>query len=85
LAPEVRLGEIEKLWTDEINTERAWKGFVPKLLEEWHELNLLVCWHHIQTRILEPESTVMLLANVGFLAIPRVVIFNLNSSKYYEL
>ena len=43
LAPEVHLREIEKLWTDEIIIDAAWKTFVPKLLEEWQELILLVC------------------------------------------
>ncbi|KAH9003501.1 hypothetical protein EDB86DRAFT_2826628 [Lactarius hatsudake] len=60
LAPEVHLREIEKLWTDEIIIDTAWKSFIPKLLEEWQELMLL--------------STVMLSANVGFLAIPGVVV-----------
>ncbi|KAH9172700.1 hypothetical protein EDB89DRAFT_2069374 [Lactarius sanguifluus] len=60
LAPEVHLQEIEKLWTDEIIIDTAWKSFIPKLLEEWQELMLL--------------STVMLSANVGFLAIPGVVV-----------
>ncbi|KAN0127127.1 hypothetical protein V8E53_015065 [Lactarius tabidus] len=66
LAPEIHLQEIEKLWTDEIIIDAAWKGFVPKLLEEWQELILL--------------STVMLSANVGFLAIPGVVISTLNDN-----
>jgi hypothetical protein len=43
LAPEIHLQEIEKLWTDEIIIDAAWKSFVPKLLEEWQELILLVC------------------------------------------
>ncbi|KAH8982875.1 hypothetical protein EDB92DRAFT_2040114, partial [Lactarius akahatsu] len=60
LAPEVHLQEIEKLWTDDVIIDTAWKSFVPKLLEEWQELILL--------------STVMLSANVGFLAIPGVVV-----------
>ncbi|KAH9172699.1 hypothetical protein EDB89DRAFT_854812 [Lactarius sanguifluus] len=60
LAPEVHLQEIERLWTDDVIIDTAWKSFVPKLLEEWQELILL--------------STVMLSANVGFLAIPGVVV-----------
>ncbi|KAH9027058.1 hypothetical protein EDB84DRAFT_1239959, partial [Lactarius hengduanensis] len=60
LAPEVHLQEIEKLWTDDVIIDSAWKSFVPKPLEEWQELILL--------------STVMLSANVGFLAIPGVVV-----------
>ncbi|KAI9458568.1 hypothetical protein BJY52DRAFT_1212082 [Lactarius psammicola] len=66
LAPEVHLQEIDKLWTDGIIIDAAWKSFVPKLLEEWQELILL--------------STVMLSANVGFLAIPAVVLSNLNNN-----
>jgi hypothetical protein len=84
LAPEVHLKEVEKLWTDEIIIETVWKSFMSKLLGEWEELILWVC---IQTRILQlhttnilPQSTVMLTANVGFLAIPGVVISNINNS-----
>lgn len=66
LSPEVHLRELEKLWTDEIIIERVWKSFMTKLLEEWGELILL--------------STVMLTANVGFLAIPGVIISDLNSN-----
>ncbi|KAI9438578.1 hypothetical protein H4582DRAFT_2098566, partial [Lactarius indigo] len=61
-APEVHLQDIQKLWTDEIIIETVWKGFMTRLLDEWVEL---VLW-----------STVMLTANVGFLAIPGVVISN---------
>ncbi|KAF8256627.1 hypothetical protein EI94DRAFT_277482 [Lactarius quietus] len=66
LAPEVHLKEVEKLWTDEIIIERVWKTFMTKLLGEWEEL---ILW-----------STVMLTANVGFLAIPGVVISNINET-----
>ncbi|KAI9458587.1 hypothetical protein BJY52DRAFT_412734 [Lactarius psammicola] len=65
LAPEVHLRELEKLWTDEVIIETAWKNFMTKLLEEWGEL---ILW-----------STVMLTANVGFLAIPGVIISNINN------
>ncbi|KAH9059584.1 hypothetical protein EDB87DRAFT_1577599 [Lactarius vividus] len=64
LAPEVHLQEMEKVWTDEIIIERVWRGFTTKLVGGWEELILL--------------STVMLSANVGFLAIPGVVISNIN-------
>jgi len=57
---------LEKLWTDEVIIETVWKNFMTKLLDEWGEL---ILW-----------STVMLTANVGFLAIPGVVISNLNSN-----
>ncbi|KAI9438581.1 hypothetical protein H4582DRAFT_182781 [Lactarius indigo] len=66
LAPEVHLQDIQKLWTDEIIIETVWKGFMTKLVGEWEEL---ILW-----------STVMLTANVGFLAITGVVISNINSS-----
>jgi len=65
LAPEVHLKDLEKLWTDEIIIETVWKSFMSKLLGEWEEL---ILW-----------STVMLTANVGFLAIPGVVISNINN------
>ncbi|KAH9003471.1 hypothetical protein EDB86DRAFT_2799202 [Lactarius hatsudake] len=64
LAPEVHLRELEKLWTDEVIIEAVWKSFMTRLLEEWGEL---ILW-----------STVMLTANVGFLAIPGVIISNIN-------
>ncbi|KAH9003374.1 hypothetical protein EDB86DRAFT_2891767 [Lactarius hatsudake] len=66
LAPEVHLQDINKLWTDEIIIETVWKGFMSKLVGEWGEL---ILW-----------STVMLTANVGFLAITGVVISNINNS-----
>ncbi|KAH9074152.1 hypothetical protein EDB83DRAFT_2515916 [Lactarius deliciosus] len=66
LAPEVHLQDINKLWTDEIIIETVWKSFMSKLVGEWEEL---ILW-----------STVMLTANVGFLAITGVVISNINDS-----
>ncbi|KAH9003371.1 hypothetical protein EDB86DRAFT_2891724 [Lactarius hatsudake] len=67
LAPEVHLQDIKKLWTDEIIIETVWKSFMTKLVGEWEEL---ILW-----------STVMLTANVGFLAIPGVVISNINNTE----
>ncbi|KAI0289786.1 hypothetical protein B0F90DRAFT_1672279 [Multifurca ochricompacta] len=67
LAPEVQLQEVEKLWTDEIIIETVWKSFMTELLEEWDDV---ILW-----------STVMLTANVGFLAIPGVVLSNLSGSS----
>ncbi|KAH9962948.1 hypothetical protein BC827DRAFT_1375672, partial [Russula dissimulans] len=67
LAPEVHLREMEKLWTDEVIIETVWKSFMTKLLEEWEDV---ILW-----------SAVMLTANVGFLAIPGVVLSNLNGSN----
>ncbi|KAF8267957.1 hypothetical protein EI94DRAFT_1729155, partial [Lactarius quietus] len=65
LAPEVHLKEVEQLWTDEVIIETVWKSFMTELLKEWDDL---ILW-----------STVMLTANVGFLAIPGVVISNINN------
>jgi len=67
LAPEVHLREMERLWTDEVIIETVWKTFMSKLLGEWEGV---ILW-----------STVMLTANVGFLAIPGVVLSNLNGSS----
>jgi len=66
LAPEVHLREMEKLWTDEVIIETDWKTFMSKLLGEWEGV---ILW-----------STVMLTANAGFLAIPGVVLSNLNGN-----
>ncbi|KAI9458695.1 hypothetical protein BJY52DRAFT_1223443 [Lactarius psammicola] len=66
LAPEVHLQDIKRLWTDEIIIETVWKSFMTKLVGEWEEL---ILW-----------STVMLTANVGFLAIPGVLISNMNNN-----
>ena len=86
LAPEVHLQEMEKLWTDEIIIEKVWKRFMTKLLEEWEELILWVCRCAASklefsslTRLIF-QSTVMLTANVGFLAIPGVVISTINNN-----
>ena len=75
--------EMEKVWTDEVIIERAWKGFMAKLLSEWNDLILWVrfpssCdWNSWVSLGLLPQSTVMLAVNVGFLAIPGVVPYNL--------
>jgi hypothetical protein len=42
LAPEVHLREMEKLWTDQVIIETAWKQFMTKLSEEWKDLILWV-------------------------------------------
>ena len=45
LAPEVHLRDLEKLWTDEVIIETVWKNFMTKLLDEWGELILWVCYY----------------------------------------
>ncbi|KAI9443664.1 hypothetical protein BJY52DRAFT_447779 [Lactarius psammicola] len=57
--PDVHLRELEKVWTDKIIVEALWKEFMQKLVSEWTEFVLY--------------STVMLAANVAFLAIPGVL------------
>jgi hypothetical protein len=44
-APEVHLMEMDKLWTDEVIIERAWKSFMTKLLSEWNDIILWVRFH----------------------------------------
>ncbi|KAH8989164.1 hypothetical protein EDB86DRAFT_3104520 [Lactarius hatsudake] len=58
--PGVHLLELEKVWTDEIIVEALWREFMQKLVSEWTEFVLY--------------STVMLAANVAFLAIPGVIV-----------
>ena len=60
-----------------------------KLLGEWEGVILWVCSHvltrdrsvFLTSRNFHHKSTVMLSANVGFLAIPGVVLSNLNGSS----
>ena len=79
---------MEKLWTDEVIIETVWKNFMTKLLAEWEGVILWVCiqhcmrvWLALQTHVIVIQSTVMLTANVGFLAIPGVVLSNLSGSS----
>ncbi|KAI0263352.1 hypothetical protein BC834DRAFT_886873 [Gloeopeniophorella convolvens] len=60
LSPNVHLRELKKLWTDKIVIEAFWKEFVQRLVSEWLEFVLY--------------STVMLAANVAFLAIQGVIL-----------
>jgi hypothetical protein len=79
LAPKDHLREMERLWTDEIIVERVWKSVMSKLVQDWERV---ILWVRVQLRnvIGSPvsrdyyvQSTVMLTANVGFLAIPDVI------------
>jgi hypothetical protein len=47
LAPEVHLREMERLWTDEVIIETAWKNVMDKLLREWTDI---ILWVRIQRR-----------------------------------
>ena len=76
---------MEKLWTDEVIIETVWKNFMTKLLAEWEGVILWVrrirVWYARQAHVIIIQSTVMLTANVGFLAIPGVVLSNLSGSN----
>ncbi|KAH8982871.1 hypothetical protein EDB92DRAFT_1952019 [Lactarius akahatsu] len=67
LAPEGYLRELEKVWIDDVVFERDWRKFISGLLKEWEQLIL--------------SSTVVLSVNVGFLAIPGVIVSNINSNN----
>ncbi|KAI9511124.1 hypothetical protein F5148DRAFT_423388 [Russula earlei] len=58
--PDVHLRELKKVWADELIIEEVWTKFMQKLVSEWEEFVLY--------------STVILAANVAFLAIQGVVV-----------
>ncbi|KAH9026187.1 hypothetical protein EDB85DRAFT_1979905 [Lactarius pseudohatsudake] len=66
LAPEGHLRELKDVWVDEVIIQENWTNLISGLLKEWEQLIL--------------SSTVMLSVNVGFLAVPGVVISNLNNN-----
>ena len=82
LAPEVHLLEMEELWTDEVIIQPIWNNFMTNLLMEWEGVAL---WVGIQLRDVIGslcsrdfiQSTVIITANVGLLAIPGVVLTNI--------
>ena len=86
LAPEGYLRELEEKWVDEVIIEEDWRNFIIGLLKEWEQLILLVCYcvtlklESLRFTLMISQSTVALTVNVGFLAIPGVVISNLNSN-----
>jgi len=57
--PDIYVRELKKVWMDGLFYEIGWRDFVAMLESEWEEFIL--------------SSTVMLAANVGFLAIPGVI------------
>ncbi|KAI9459419.1 hypothetical protein BJY52DRAFT_1223044 [Lactarius psammicola] len=69
--PDVHLRELEKVWADKISVEVLWKEFTQKLVSEWTEF---VLYWRIR------QSTVMLAANVAFLAIPGVIVVPQNTN-----
>ncbi|KAH9164847.1 hypothetical protein EDB89DRAFT_386276 [Lactarius sanguifluus] len=64
--PESYLRLLEIVWVDGVVVGEAWRRLISRLLKEWEQLIL--------------SSTVMLSVYVGFLAIPGVVVSNLNSN-----
>ncbi|KAH9050809.1 hypothetical protein EDB87DRAFT_1827322 [Lactarius vividus] len=85
LAPEGYLRELEKVWIDDVVFERDWRRFISGLLKEWEQLILSVYYRatskleSLLTRTIS-QSTVVLSVNVGFLAIPGVIVSNINSN-----
>ncbi|KAF8264910.1 hypothetical protein EI94DRAFT_1737414 [Lactarius quietus] len=65
-APDSYRFELEDTWVDEVFILADWRNLITRLSKGWEQLIL--------------ASTVMLSVNVGFLAIPGVVITNLNSN-----
>ncbi|PBK80241.1 hypothetical protein ARMGADRAFT_1021025 [Armillaria gallica] len=57
-APDIYLVSLNKIWGDGLVTKRSWTVFIEKLKDEWQDLIL--------------NSTVLLNANVAFLAIQSV-------------
>ena len=81
-APDVHLRELERVWTDELIIEDIW---CQKLVSEWVELVLYVSYSvpfsvflkfkkSITLTLQHRQSTVLLAANVAFLAIPGVIV-----------
>jgi hypothetical protein len=80
------LRDMERLWVDEVIIEADWKTFMSNLLEEWQDVILWVMQIQVSDFLYSMsrgsfQSAVMLTANVGFLAIPGVVISNLSGSN----
>ncbi|OCH93199.1 hypothetical protein OBBRIDRAFT_749994 [Obba rivulosa] len=57
-APDVHAEEFSKVWVDRLVHKVTWKQFISKLTEEWQDFTLF--------------ATVLLNANVAFLAVPGV-------------
>ncbi|KAH8987920.1 hypothetical protein EDB92DRAFT_1817831 [Lactarius akahatsu] len=76
LAPEGHLRELKDVWVDEVIIQENWTNLISGILKEWKQLILLKTFNI--TRMV-PQSTVMLSVNVRFLAVPGVVISNLNN------
>lgn len=56
-APEVHLTEVEKIWTDEVLNNTTWKPFIDKLLAEWQEFVLFVCF--VWPAFLRPDCSLI--------------------------
>ena len=85
LEPEFHLRDMERLWTDEVIIEKVWKTFMEKRLGDWEGVIFCVRFHvptttNIHSHLNSIQSILMLVVNVGFLAIPGVILSNLNES-----
>ncbi|TFY69320.1 hypothetical protein EVG20_g3206 [Dentipellis fragilis] len=65
-APEAHLRDLEQIYVDFILHEKTWSKFIKKLQNEWNEFVVF--------------STILLNANVAFLAIPSVMILQDNDT-----
>jgi len=70
-APDVHLNALDDLWVDETICHVPWKGFIDKLNTDWERYILFVSYsiscHYSYS--FDLKGTVILNANVGFLAI----------------
>ena len=76
-APEVHLQSLEEIWVDRLVHESHWFEFIGKLTSEWQEFVVVVLWHCTifhdkELTLLFIQDTVILAANMAFLAIQSV-------------
>lgn len=73
-APLQHLMALEKIWVDEVMHEPTWKILINKFNKQWEEFILFVSLVHIWNKQSPSmiQATVMLNANVAFLAIQSI-------------
>lgn len=72
-APNVHLRALGEMWVDQKLSKPVWSGFIDKLSQEWKSLTLYVGVTSLQNRRLQNlQATVLLNANVAFLAIQSI-------------
>jgi hypothetical protein len=58
-APEVQLQDVDRLWTDEIIIETAWKTFMTELLGEWEYVIIWVIQIHFIANSLGSDLSIL--------------------------